>query len=51
MREMAVDISEVIGVPLVEVEPQVRTLIRRFRTAKLLVPSRTSAPRKVLADV
>ena len=39
MAEMAADISEVFGVPLHEVEPQVRALIRRFRKVQLLEPN------------
>jgi PqqD family protein of HPr-rel-A system len=37
MREMSVDIAEAFGVPVEEVEPQVRRLIRQFRKADLLV--------------
>jgi PqqD family protein of HPr-rel-A system len=40
MAEMATDISEAFGVPAPEVETQVRSLIRRFRRAKLLMSSR-----------
>lgn len=39
MREMASDISQVFGVPIEDVERQVRTLIRRLRKANLLAPS------------
>jgi len=38
MKEMAVDISEVFGVPIEDVEPQIRGLIREFRKVRLLVP-------------
>ena len=50
MREMAVDISEVFGVPLADVEAQVRTLIRQFRKVDLLEPSRPARHREVMAD-
>jgi len=46
MRQMSLDISEAFGVPAGEVEQQVRTLIRRFRKAKLLEPSATSNGRR-----
>ncbi len=36
MREMAGDISGAFGVPLDQVEPQVRALVRQLRSAKLL---------------
>jgi hypothetical protein len=36
MAEMASDISAVFEVPLQEVEPEVRAVIRRFRKAQLL---------------
>jgi PqqD family protein of HPr-rel-A system len=36
MAEMAADLSAVFGVPVHEVEPQVRALIRRFRKVDLL---------------
>jgi len=39
MRQMSLDISEAFGVPAVEVEGQIRTLIRSFRKARLLEPS------------
>ena len=39
LKEISNDISEAFGAPIEEVEPQVRTLIRRFRKVKLLVPS------------
>jgi PqqD family protein of HPr-rel-A system len=50
MREMAVDISEAFGVPVGEVEAQVRTLIRQFRKVELLEPSSPSRRREVMAD-
>ena len=43
MKEISADISEVFQVPIQEVEPQVRGLIRRLREAKLLVPSPSSS--------
>jgi len=36
MAEMAADLSAVFEVPLHEVEPEVRALIRRFRKVQLL---------------
>ena len=39
MKEISTDISEAFGAPIEEVEPQVRTLIRRFRKVRLLLPS------------
>jgi PqqD family protein of HPr-rel-A system len=47
MREMSSDIAEAFGVPIEQVEPQVRTLVRRFRKARLLayVSDRTEATR------
>ena len=36
MAEMAADLSSVFEVPLHEVEPEVRALIRRFRKVQLL---------------
>jgi hypothetical protein len=39
MKQMSIDVSEAFGVPLEEVEPQIRTLIRSFRKVRLLVPS------------
>jgi hypothetical protein len=43
MGEMSTEIAEAFDVPLEQVEPQVRTLVRRLRRAKLLarVPDRT----------
>lgn len=38
MAEMAADLSSVFEVPLHEVEPEVRALIRRFRKVQLLEP-------------
>lgn len=38
MAEMAADLSAVFEVPLDEVEPEVRTLIRRFRKVQILEP-------------
>lgn len=43
--EMAGDISDAFGVPLDEVEPQIRGLLRQFRKAKLLEPSSNGSPR------
>ena len=40
IREIAAEISQAFGVPEAEVEPQVRTLLRDLRKAKLLEPSR-----------
>ena len=40
MKQMATEISEAFGVPLEEVEPQVRSLVRQFRKASLLVSDR-----------
>jgi hypothetical protein len=39
MAEMAADLSAVFEVPLNEVEPEVRALIRRFRKVQLLEPN------------
>lgn len=39
MAEMAADLSAVFEVPVHEVEPEVRALIRRFRKVELLEPS------------
>lgn len=39
MRQLAVELSDAFGVPVEEVEPQVRALIRQFRRAKLLAPN------------
>ena len=36
MHQMSVDIADAFGVPVEEVEPQVRGLIRRFRKVGLL---------------
>jgi hypothetical protein len=44
ISQIAGDISAAFAVPLEEVEPQIRGLLRRFRKAKLLEPS-SSAPR------
>ena len=43
MAEMSAEIAEAFGVPIEQVEPQVRTLVRQLRRAKLLayVPNRT----------
>lgn len=40
MREIAVDISEAFGVPVQDVESQVRGVIRQFRKVELLEPER-----------
>jgi PqqD family protein of HPr-rel-A system len=40
MQEMASVISEAFGVSMDEVEPQIRGLVRHFRSAKLLMSSR-----------
>ena len=37
-KELSIDLSQVFGVPVAEVEPQVRRLIREFRKAGLLEP-------------
>lgn len=42
MSQIATDISEAFGVPAVEVEAQVRGLVRQFRKAKLLALSARS---------
>lgn len=39
MAEMAMDLSTVFEVPLHEVEPEVRAVIRRFRKVRLLEPN------------
>ncbi|MEO8424607.1 MAG: PqqD family protein [Actinomycetota bacterium] len=39
MRQMSADLAEAFGVPIEEVEPQVRTLVRELRKAQLLVSS------------
>ena len=39
MADMASDISAVFEVPLQEVEPEVRAVIRRFRRVQLLEPT------------
>ncbi len=39
MAEMAADISAAFDVPVHEVEPEVRALIRRFRKVQLLEPN------------
>lgn len=39
MAEMAADLSAVFAVPVHEIEPEVRALIRRFRKVELLEPS------------
>ena len=49
IAEMSGDIAAAFGVPLQEVEPQVRTLIRQLRKAKLLEPNGSHRPRE-LAD-
>jgi hypothetical protein len=43
--QMSLEISEAFGVPADEVETQVRTLLRRFRKAKLLTPNTTNGER------
>lgn len=43
LKEISTDISVAFGAPIEEVEPQVRTLIRRFRKVKLLVPNGSAA--------
>jgi PqqD family protein of HPr-rel-A system len=43
IAEMAGDISTAFGVPVEEVEPQIRTVLRRFRRANLLEPSSNTA--------
>ena len=48
--DIATDISEAFGVPVNEVEAQVRTLIRQFRKVDLLEPTRPSRRREVMAD-
>ena len=50
IADISTDISEAFGVPMVEVEGQVRTLIRQFRKAKLLAPNASSGRRSALAD-
>ena len=50
MREIAKDISDAFGVPVDDVEMQVRDLIRQFRKAKLLEPSPSSRDRARLVD-
>jgi hypothetical protein len=42
MKEMSVDIAEAFEVPVGEVEPEVRALIRRFRTSGLLRSGRSA---------
>lgn len=39
MRQVSTDISETFCVPLAEVDPQVRGVVRQFRKAKLLEPT------------
>jgi PqqD family protein of HPr-rel-A system len=46
VREMTTDISELYEMPPDEVEPQVRTLIREFRTAGLIAGPRQKEPQK-----
>jgi PqqD family protein of HPr-rel-A system len=41
MRDLSADLSGVFGVPLEEIEAQVRTLVRQFRKANLLEPGRS----------
>ena len=43
MQEISAEIADVFDVPVDQVEPEVRTLVRRLRRAKLLayVPDRT----------
>ncbi len=36
MREISTEIAEAFDVPIEQVEPEVRTLVRRFRQAKLV---------------
>ena len=50
IAEISSDISEAFGVPEHEIETQVRALIRRFRTARLLAPNASSGRRNVLTD-
>ena len=45
IAEMAGDISTAFGVPVGEVEPQIRTVLRQFRRAKLLEPSSNTPAR------
>ena len=40
MKEMSADISQAFAVPADEVEPQVRSLVRKLRKASLLQPHR-----------
>lgn len=40
MAEMAADLAAVFAVPVGEIEPEIRALIRRFRSVELLEPSR-----------
>ena len=49
MQEMAEDISLAFGVPTEEVEPQIRSLVRRFRRSDLLTASRSRAGSEVMA--
>ena len=42
MKQMSLDIAEAFEVPVDEVEPEVRALIRRFRTSGLLSSGRTA---------
>lgn len=50
MREIAKEISDAFGVPVDEVEVQVRDLIRRFRKVKLLELSPSARDRARLVD-
>lgn len=50
MHELSRDISRAFGVPLDEVEPQVRTVVRRFRRAGLLRPAAAARREGTMAD-
>lgn len=45
ISQMAADVSAAFGVPLAEVEPQIRALLRRFRKARLLEPASNGSGR------
>lgn len=49
MPEMAEDISDAFGVPVEDVEPQIRSTVRRFRKANLLRPARVVAGSEAMA--
>jgi nucleoside-diphosphate-sugar epimerase len=44
MRQMAEAIADVYEMPLDEIEPQVRTVVRDLRRRRLLVPTRKPTP-------